>query len=109
LDWLLNEILTATELNEIIAFIVSYALAILLDSWGIVYTCLGFSLGEYTGIFSLFCYEFSSLLAACVTGCLSLEDCLNILLIRRKWISQAAQGMMIAVKIEPDVLGMQQE
>jgi acyl transferase domain-containing protein len=44
--------------------------------------------------------------AACVSGCISLEDALNILTIRRKWILQAPEGMMIAVKIEPEVLGM---
>ncbi|MEO7021658.1 MAG: SDR family oxidoreductase [Ktedonobacteraceae bacterium] len=75
-----------TELGQPALFVVSYALARLLMSWGIrPQAMLGYSVGEYV--------------AACISGVLSLEDALRLVAQRARWISEQPIGAMLAVAL----------
>jgi acyl transferase domain-containing protein/acyl carrier protein len=73
-------------------FVVEYALARLLISWGIEpQAMIGYSLGEYV--------------AACVAGALSLDDALELVAARARWIEELPGGAMLAIPLpEAEVL-----
>ncbi|MGH2506144.1 MAG: SDR family oxidoreductase, partial [Ktedonobacteraceae bacterium] len=78
--------LRRTELSQPALFVVSYALARLLMSWGIrPQAMLGYSVGEYV--------------AACLAGVLALEDVLRLVALRARWISEQPTGAMLAVAL----------
>lgn len=67
-------------------FVVEYALAELLVSWGIrPRTMIGYSLGEYT--------------AACLAGVIPLDDCLTLVARRGRLIDELPGGAMLAVPL----------
>ncbi|MBV9790074.1 MAG: SDR family NAD(P)-dependent oxidoreductase [Chloroflexi bacterium] len=73
-----------TDLAQPSVFVIEYALAQLLISWGLnPQAMLGYSLGEYV--------------AACVSGVLSLEDALHLVAMRAQLIQQQPAGAMLAV------------
>jgi acyl transferase domain-containing protein/acyl carrier protein len=70
-------------------FVVEYALARLLMSWGIEpQAMIGYSLGEYV--------------AACVAGVLSLDDALALVARRAKMIEELPGGAMLAIPLAED-------
>ena len=70
-------------------FVVEYALARLLMSWGLKPTAmLGYSLGEYV--------------AACLSGVFSLGDALRLMAVRGRWIDELPEGAMVAVPVSED-------
>ena len=70
-------------------FVVEYALARLLMSWGIEpETMLGYSLGEYV--------------AACISGVFSLEDALRLVVARARWVDELPDGAMLAVPLSEE-------
>jgi acyl transferase domain-containing protein/acyl carrier protein len=73
-------------------FVVEYALARLLISWGIEpQAMIGYSLGEYV--------------AACVSGALALDDALELVAARARWIDELPAGAMLAIPLpEAEVL-----
>ncbi len=78
--------LRQTELAQPALFIIEYALARLLMSWGIVpKAMLGHSLGEYV--------------AACLAGVFSLEDALAIVAMRGRLMQRTAAGSMLAASM----------
>ncbi|HEV3039221.1 MAG TPA: SDR family NAD(P)-dependent oxidoreductase [Candidatus Angelobacter sp.] len=78
--------LQQTELAQPALFIIEYALAQLLISWGIVpKAMLGHSLGEYV--------------AACLAGVFSLEDALAIVAARGRLMQRTAGGSMLAASL----------
>ncbi|HET8846164.1 MAG TPA: acyltransferase domain-containing protein, partial [Ktedonobacteraceae bacterium] len=78
--------LKQTEIAQPLVFVVEYALAQLLFSWGIRPSAmLGYSLGEYV--------------AACLSGVLSLEDALTLVAGRARLIAQMPAGAMLAVAL----------
>jgi acyl transferase domain-containing protein/acyl carrier protein len=78
--------LQETAVAQPLIFVVEYALANLLLSWGIRPQALvGYSLGEYV--------------AACIAGVLSLEDALRIVAGRAKMIQTLPSGSMLAVSL----------
>ncbi|WP_460930938.1 SDR family oxidoreductase, partial [Oleiagrimonas citrea] len=85
-------ILAQTELAQPAVFILEYALARLLEAWGVVPgTCVGYSLGEYT--------------AATLAGVFSLEDGLRIVATRARLIDALPAGAMLAVPLGVEALG----
>ncbi len=75
-----------TELAQPLVFVLEYALAHLLISWGIRPSAmLGYSLGEYV--------------AACLAGVFSLEDALTLVARRAHLIASIAPGRMLAVAL----------
>jgi acyl transferase domain-containing protein/acyl carrier protein len=81
-----DERLGQTEIAQPAVFVIGYALARLLQAWGIVPDSLvGYSLGEYT--------------AACVAGILSLEDALTLVTRRAQMIHHLPEGSMLAVSL----------
>ncbi|HEX2524920.1 MAG TPA: acyltransferase domain-containing protein [Geminicoccus sp.] len=83
--------LSDTQLAQPAVFAVSYALAKLLESWGVrPVAMLGHSVGEYV--------------AACLAGILSLEDGLRVLVARGRMIQALPRGAMLAVSLEADQL-----
>ena len=67
-------------------FVIEYALAELLAGWGIrPRAMIGYSLGEYT--------------AACLSGVISLEDCLTLVARRARMIEELPAGAMLAVPL----------
>lgn len=76
--------LQQTDLAQPALFIVEYAMAQLLQEWGITPTAmLGHSLGEYV--------------AACIAGVFSLEDGLKLVLARGRLMQAMPAGAMLAV------------
>ncbi|HEV2863882.1 MAG TPA: beta-ketoacyl synthase N-terminal-like domain-containing protein [Pyrinomonadaceae bacterium] len=76
--------LNRTQFSQPAVFVVEYALAQLLMSWGIrPHVMLGYSVGEYV--------------AACVAGVLSLEDALAVVSARARMIESLPAGAMLAV------------
>ncbi len=83
--------LTATTLAQPGVFVVEYAVAKLLESWGIrPDALLGYSLGEYV--------------AAALAGVLSLPDALRLVAHRALMIDRLPQGAMTAVSSSADDL-----
>lgn len=85
------ERLKQTAMAQPAAFVIEYALACLLETWGIrPVAMLGYSLGEYV--------------AACLAGVFSLEDALLLVAQRAKMIQGLPAGAMVAVFLsEQDV------
>lgn len=78
------EELKQTAMAQPAAFVIEYALARLLEKWGLRPTAmLGYSLGEYV--------------AACLAGVFSLEDALLLVAQRAKMIQDMPTGAMVAV------------
>jgi len=78
--------LSQTEFAQPAVFVVNYALAHLLQTWGIEpVALLGHSLGEYV--------------AACVAGVFSLEDALTLVARRAQLIQSLPPGRMLAVAL----------
>ncbi len=70
-------------------FVVEYALARLLMSWGLKpRAMLGYSLGEYV--------------AACLSGVFSLGDALRLMAVRGRWIDALPEGAMVAVPLSEE-------
>ncbi|HEX3129735.1 MAG TPA: SDR family NAD(P)-dependent oxidoreductase, partial [Thermoanaerobaculia bacterium] len=76
--------LNETWLTQPSVFVVEYALACLLQEWGVVpQAMIGYSLGEYV--------------AACLAGVFSLEDALRLVARRARSIHELPAGAMLAV------------
>jgi acyl transferase domain-containing protein len=83
--------LRRTEVAQPLMFAVDYALATTLMAWGLRPSMmLGYSLGEYV--------------AACLSGVLSLEDAIALVVYRAELISRAETGAMAAVPLGVDEL-----
>lgn len=75
-----------TAVAQPILFVIEYALARLLLSWGIKPDALiGHSIGEYT--------------AACFAGVIGLRDCLELIALRGKLMQSMPAGSMISVNL----------
>jgi len=84
--------LDATHHSQPAIFVLGYALARQLESWGLRPEALiGYSLGEYT--------------AACLAGVLSLEDALDLVARRAQLIAGLDPGAMLAVPLSAEELG----
>jgi len=78
--------LQETAVAQPIVFVIEYALARLLQSWGIQpQALLGYSLGEYV--------------AACLAGVLTLKDALKLVATRAQLIQALPEGGMVAVSL----------
>ncbi|WP_146057350.1 type I polyketide synthase, partial [Streptomyces sp. SM12] len=78
--------LNRTEVAQPAVFVAEYALARLLDSWGVrPTTMLGYSLGEYV--------------AACLSGVLTLTDALRLVAFRARLIGELPAGALLAVAL----------
>lgn len=83
--------LDRTEIAQPAVFVVEYALACLLRSWGIEPRAMvGYSLGEYV--------------AACLAGVFSLDDALDLVAARAQAIGGLAGGSMLAVPLSEEEL-----
>jgi acyl transferase domain-containing protein/thioesterase domain-containing protein len=72
-------------------FLVSHAMAKLLESWGVTPAALmGHSLGENT--------------AACLAGVMSFEDCLGLVVLRGRLFEKTARGAMLSISLPPDAV-----
>ncbi|MCK5056815.1 MAG: SDR family NAD(P)-dependent oxidoreductase, partial [Candidatus Aminicenantes bacterium] len=75
-----------TSITQPLIFVVEYALAKLLMSWGITpYAMTGHSIGEYT--------------AACISGVFSLDDALKLVALRGKLMQEMPGGAMLSVNL----------
>jgi len=75
-----------TDIAQLVIFIFEYALAKLLINWGITPRgMIGYSFGEYA--------------AACLSGVFSLEDALQLLVVRGKLLRRLPSGMMLSVPL----------
>jgi acyl transferase domain-containing protein len=84
--------LATTRLGQPGVFVVEYALAQLVRSWGVEPAALiGYSLGEYV--------------AACLAGVMSLPDALRLVGWRAQRIEELAPGGMLAVAVPRDEIG----
>lgn len=84
--------LATTRLGQPGVFVVEYALAALVRSWGIEPAAMiGYSLGEYV--------------AACLAGVMSLPDALRLVWWRAQRIEQLPPGGMLAVAVPRDEIG----
>ncbi len=80
-----------SEIAQPLLFAFEYALAKLLIDWGIEpQTMIGYSLGEYA--------------AACISGVLSLEDALKIIVTRGQLIQKIPAGAMLSVPLSREEL-----
>ncbi|MBD8496923.1 hybrid non-ribosomal peptide synthetase/type I polyketide synthase [Paenibacillus arenosi] len=80
-----------TEYAQPAIFVVEYVLSRLLMTWGIhPYAMIGHSLGEYV--------------AACLSGVLSLEDALRLVVIRGKLMQSMVPGAMVSVTLTREEL-----
>jgi len=78
--------LDQTEIAQPAIFAFEYSLARLLVKWGIQpYAMIGYSFGEYA--------------AACISGVLSLEDALKMIVLRGKLIGKLPAGAMLSVPL----------
>ncbi|MDQ1355254.1 MAG: hypothetical protein QG657_5564 [Acidobacteriota bacterium] len=83
------EAINRTEITQPLIFIIEYALARLLMKWGIKpHAMIGHSIGEYV--------------AACLAGVFSLEDALEIVALRGRFMQQMPCGAMLGVQIPTD-------
>ncbi len=86
-----SNIINETQITQPVIFIIEYALAKLLMSWGIKPNAMiGHSIGEYT--------------AACLSGVFSLEIALKIVTLRGKLMQQVPPGVMTGVSISEEQL-----
>ncbi|MCP5107782.1 MAG: SDR family oxidoreductase, partial [bacterium] len=80
-----------TEITQPVIFIIEYALAKLLNAWGITPTAMiGHSIGEYV--------------AACLAGVFSLEHALEIVVQRGRLMQSAPTGSMLSVSCSEEEL-----
>jgi len=87
-----SEQLKQTAIAQPATFVIEYALAQLLMTWGIKpRALLGYSLGEYV--------------AACLAGVFSLEDALLLVAKRAQLIQKAQHGAMVAVALSEEAVG----
>ena len=83
--------LSRTSIAQPAVFVIEYALARLLMSWGIrPQALIGYSIGEYV--------------AACLAGVFSLDDALLLVARRAALIEQLPEGAMLAVPLAEDEL-----
>ena len=79
------------EVAPLVIFIFEYALAKLLIKWGITPDAMiGYSFGEYV--------------AACLSGIFSLEDALNLIVLRSQLIKETPPGAMLSVPVAKEKL-----
>jgi acyl transferase domain-containing protein/acyl carrier protein len=85
------QLLNETRVAQPVVFVIEYALARLLMSWGIQpQVVVGYSLGEYV--------------AACLAGVFSLEDALKVVAERAQMIADLPSGSMLAVSLSSENL-----
>ncbi|MDM9379447.1 acyltransferase domain-containing protein [Chlorogloeopsis sp. ULAP01] len=83
-----TSLLNQTHLAQLAIFVIEYALAQLLISWGIrPATMIGYSIGEYV--------------AATLAGVLSLDEGLKLIAARAQMIQKLPSGAMLAVPLSP--------
>jgi acyl transferase domain-containing protein/acyl carrier protein len=81
-----SEMINRTEITQPVIFTFEYALAKLLNSWGLIpYAMIGHSIGEYT--------------AACLAGVFSLEDALALVTLRGRLMQQMPAGAMLGLPL----------
>ncbi len=86
-----SELLDTTAYTQPALFVVEYALARLMMSWGISPDyMIGHSIGEYV--------------AACISGVFTLEDALKVVVKRGELMQQMAAGDMLSVSATPEEL-----
>jgi acyl transferase domain-containing protein len=78
-----------TQITQPVVFSLGYSLARLWMHWGMIPACMiGHSAGEYV--------------AACVSGVLSLQDCVGLLATRATLVQAQKPGAMLAVRLTAD-------
>ena len=81
--------LSQTRITQPVLFMVEYAMARLWMEWGIEpQAMIGHSIGEIT--------------AACISGCMSLEQALEIVAVRGRLMDEQEPGAMLAVGLNED-------
>jgi phthiocerol/phenolphthiocerol synthesis type-I polyketide synthase E len=81
-----SEKLKETRLTQPVLFMLEYSLARLWMAWGIEPVgMIGHSIGEYT--------------AACISGCISLEDALRLVAERGRLMQECETGAMLSVEL----------